>query len=372
MATALAAHDIARVLALAEPSGSIATWTVSPDAYPVLTPSTEALDRVVASTVDGREVRVFVKTIRSMRHWPMIGMLSEPDRKAAIDRFPWRTEADVYASSLVRGLPDGLRAPRIFAIDDLGDDRIRIWMEDLPETAATWDLARYAAAARRFGRLAGRTHRDGMPADAPPLFGGLRMLWSMRIANTLLPLLRDGATWRHPLMAAAEGSDPPLRGDLLALADQAPSILDALDQLPRGLAHGDACPQNLLPDPDRRGAFVAIDWGFANLAPLGSDLVQLLAGRADNGELDADDLPGIQEAILAAYLDGLRDEAVDASPVLVRHGFLGGLVVGKAFSALPLERLRGPVDDRAWAPFLARARYARYLLDLRPALAIDA
>ena len=365
---ALAAEDIARVLAIAAPSGGIATWTVTPDAYPVLTPSTEALDRVVASTVGGGDVRVFVKTIRSMRHWPMISMLSESAQKAAIEQFPWRTEADVYASSLVRGLPDGLRAPRIFAIDDLADDRIRIWMEDLPETAATWDLARYGAAARRLGQLAGRTHRDGLPADTPSLFGGLRMLWAMRIMSTLIPVLRDDATWRHPLMVAVDGSDPGLRGELLALADQAPSILDALDRLPRGFAHGDACPQNLLPDPDRPGGFVAIDWGFANLAPLGSDLVQLLAGRADSGELDVDDLPPVQETILAAYLDGLRDERVDASPVTVRRAFLGGLIVGKAFSALPLERLGGPVDDQTVAFFQARARYARYLVDLGPAL----
>ena len=220
--------------------------------------------------------------------------------------------------------------------------------------AATWDLARYAEAARRLGRLAGRTHRNGLPGDAPPLFGGLRMLWAMRITNTLIPVLRDDATWRHPLMAAVDASDPALRDDLLALAGQVPSILDAFDRLPRGLAHGDACPQNLLPDPESRGDFVAIDWGFANLAPLGSDLVQLLAGRADDGELAADDLPPIQDTILAAYLDGLRDERVDTSPVPVHQAFLAGLVVGKAFSALPLERLGGPIDDRSVTSFQAR------------------
>jgi hypothetical protein len=31
-----------------------------------------------------------------------------------------------------------------------------------------------------------------------------------------------------------------------------------------------------------------------------------------------------------------------------------------------------PVDDRTVAFFLARARYARYMPDLRPALAVDA
>ena len=50
-----------------------------------------------------------------------------------------------------------------------------------------------------------------------------------------MPALRDDATCRSPLMAAVEASDPALRDDLLALAGQAPSILDALDRLPRGM-----------------------------------------------------------------------------------------------------------------------------------------
>jgi hypothetical protein len=47
-------------------------------------------------------------------------------------------------------------------------------------------------------------------------------------------------------------------------------------------------------------------------------------------------------------------------------------VVGKAFSALPLERLGGPIDDQSLTFFLARARYARYLLDLRATLDVEA
>ncbi len=371
MTTALASEDVGRVLALAEPSATIARWSVVPDPYPVLTPSTEALARVVATTADGREVRVFVKTLRSLRHWPMIGLIPEGAREASIARFPWRTEADVYGSSLVRGLPDGLRAPRIHAIDDLGDDRLRIWMEDLPITSATWDTPRYVAAARCLGRLAGRSARQGLPADAPPLSGGLRMVWEMRISGGILPSLRNDETWRHPLMAAAERSDPALRRDLLDLADEAPAILDALDRLPRALAHGDACPQNLLPDPERPHAFVAIDWGFAALAPLGTDLGQLLVGLVENGDARVDDMPAIHDAIVPAYLDGLREEGVDLDPAVVRSGLDGGLLVGKTFSALPLERLGAPPGAAVEASFAERARYARYLLDLREAFATD-
>lgn len=171
-------------------------------------------------------------------------------------------------------------------------------------------------------------------------------------------------------MSAVQASDPDLRGDLLALANVASQIIDELDTLPHGLAHGDACPQNLLADPDRPDGFVAIDWGFANLAPLGSDLVQLLTGRADSGELDADELSALEQAILPAYLAGLATDGVDADIAAVRRAFLGGLLVAKAFSALPLERLGGPADDGAAAFFLGRARYARYLVSLRSRLAV--
>ena len=39
-------------------------------------------------------------------------------------------EADVYASGLLADLPDGLRAPRLLLVEELGDDRTRRWMED--------------------------------------------------------------------------------------------------------------------------------------------------------------------------------------------------------------------------------------------------
>lgn len=371
MTDALAADDIARVIAIVAPSEDIAEWTVTPDAYPVLTPSTESLDRVVAVSADGRRVCVFVKTLHSLRHWPMIEMIPQALREAAIAQFPWRVEADVYGSSLLRDLPDGLRAPRIYAIDDLGDDRLRIWMEDLPEASVTWDAARYATAARRLGQLAGRSLREGLPGGAPPLAPGIRFIFTSKTAIFDIPAIRSEEAWRHPLMAAAARSDPALRGDLLDLADEAPSIMDALDQLPHVLAHGDACPQNLLSDSLRDDGFVAIDWGFANLAPLGYDLGQLLVGLAENGDLEAADLPRIHDAILPAYIDGLLDERVDPSPAEVWRGFIGSLLLRSAFTALPLDRLRRPTDDGDAVIFMKRARYARHLLGMRHVLTFE-
>jgi Phosphotransferase enzyme family len=355
---------VARVLALAAPSEEFVGWRLEPDAYPARTPSTERLERLLAQTRDGRTVSVFVKTIRSLRHWPTIAMLPEPMRGETIARFPWRVEAETYASDILDALPSGLRAPTVFSVEDLGDDRVRIWMEDVAAPEAAWDEATYTRAARLLGRLAGRSMREGFPDGSPRLFPGLRFIFEGRTLAVDLPALRNDETWRHPVMVRVARADPDLRADLLGLGEEAPELMTMLESLPRSLAHGDACPQNLLPDPGEPRGLVAIDWGFVGLEPVGYDLGQLLVGRFENGDLGVSDLAPLSDLIEDGYVAGLGDEGWTGDRQDVRRGFLGGLLLRSAFSALPLDRLRGPVDDATVELFASRARYARFLLEL--------
>ena len=214
-------------------------------------------------------VSVFAKTIRSLRHWPMIAMLPEPMRDETIARFPWRVEADVYASGILDALPNGLRAPTVFSVEELGDDRVRIWMEDVAASEAAWDDATYARAARLLGRLAGRSLAR-LPDGSPRLFPGLRFIFEGRTRAVDLPALRSDETWRHPLMVRVATADPNLRADLLELGEEAPELMTMLERLPQSLAHGDACPQNLLADPRAPRDLVAIDWGFVGWSPSGT------------------------------------------------------------------------------------------------------
>jgi hypothetical protein len=364
MESELAADTVRRVFEVAAQGAEIAAWTVVPEVYPAVTPSTGALERVVATTTDGRRVSVFVKTLQALRHWPMFESIP-PDLREVAAGFPWRVEIGVYGSGLLDDLPDGLRAPRVFLIEELGDDRTRLWMEDVVAPPTEWDLARYEAAARSLGRLAGRFPVARLPADLPPLGVGLRDYMRLRIDSSTIPALRSEETWRHPLLQAAAAADPALRADLLALADDVPSILDALDALPHTLAHCDACPQNLLADPALVDGFVAIDWSFTTTVQVGFDLGQLIAGRAESGELDPADLPGVHAAIVPAYLLGIHEEGLDPDPVAVRLGYVGSLLVRSGFTGLPLELLARS-DQRGIADLFARrARYTRFMLDRR-------
>src|SRR5664280_1836512 len=48
--------------------------------------ATAALERVLARMTDGRRVSVFVKTLQSIRHWPMFETIPRDFRAAAVTR----------------------------------------------------------------------------------------------------------------------------------------------------------------------------------------------------------------------------------------------------------------------------------------------
>ncbi|MFD0664427.1 aminoglycoside phosphotransferase/kinase family protein [Thermocatellispora tengchongensis] len=251
-------------------------------------------------------------------------------------------------------LPGGLRLPRLYRLDDLGDERLVMWLEDVEvDPAASWDLARYRAAARLLGALAAM--RPAPHQDPPDR--GLRLFCSGPAAHIMIPALRDPDTWRHPLVAAH--ADPLLRTDLLALADRIPELLDAVAGLPHTLPHGDASPQNLLVPRDGSAEFVAIDWNWTGSSVIGSDLAQLLAGLPQAGQTEPADLPAVHEAIESAYT-----EAAGADPAHVSLGYAATLVLRCAWTALPLDRLGEKPTPELEDLFRRRAGLARFIADI--------
>ncbi|GII30121.1 phosphotransferase [Planotetraspora mira] len=321
------------------------------------TPSTGGLRRISGTTTCGRHWSFFVKSIHAVRHWPNIGVVPEADRATFDAQFPWRVEADVYDSR--RPLPEGLRMARLYFVDDLGDDRLDLWLEDVQTAPVEWDLTRYAAAARALGRLAALR-----PADGPGTAPGLRMYVHNRVVKGALPALREPSLWRHPLVAPY--ADGLLRMDLDILGRRIPAMLDAVDRLPHTMAHGDASPQNLLVPADAPDQFVAIDWGWQTPVPIGFDLGQLLVGLAHQGAIEPGELPVIHRAIQASYARGLADG--DMADDHLAAGYVTTMVLRSAFTAIPVERLGGPVTPRSHDLFRKRVGLARFLADLGLAL----
>ncbi|MGP3955953.1 hypothetical protein ACTWPT_08145 [Nonomuraea sp. 3N208] len=326
--------------------------------------STASLHRVHGTTTSGATWSFFVKSIHSLRHWPGRAMIPEHLLADADANFPWRADADVYLAG--RPLPDGLRLPRMYRLDDLGDDRLVMWLEDVQVAPAEWDLNRYRCAARLLGDLAAAQPVAGA-ATGPrePLDSHLRYYREGPLDHVFLPALRDPATWRHPLVAV--NADPLLRADLLALADRIDPLMEALDRLPHTLVHGDASPKNLLVPADGSAEFVAIDWSWPCPAAVGFDLGQLLVGRAHTGELDPEDLPAVHEAIETAYA---ASAGALASPDEVSFGYVASLVLRSAWSAIPFELLDQEPTPELHELFRKRAGLARFIVDLGRSLVI--
>ena len=45
----------------------------------------------------------------------------------------WLVEPDVYRSGLVAALPEPLRMPTVYLVDDTADGAVTIWMDDVAD-----------------------------------------------------------------------------------------------------------------------------------------------------------------------------------------------------------------------------------------------
>jgi phosphotransferase family enzyme len=350
--------------ALRDPSAAVVEWRAETISHFLGTPTTESIERVhgvALATGERRAFTAIAKTVRSIRHFPPVSALPLEVQAMADAALPWRVEPEVYESGLHGSLPPHLRAPRLYEVEDLPDDRARIWLEDVVSDPLVWDTETYAAAALAFGRLAGRYPAATIPWTFTPMTWDLHRYLETRVGRGMIPVLADDTTWSHPLIRA--GVDEHLRADLWWLWERGHQLASLADGLPRTLCHGDACPQNLLMDTSP-GTFVAIDWGLAGTAVIGMDLVQLLAGRVDSGELAAGQIDDLKDLVLDPFLHGLAAEGMEVRRRDLELAVDVGLVVRCSFTALPVERLAG-LATQLEADRVVRqsAAWCRFLID---------
>jgi phosphotransferase family enzyme len=309
---------------------------------------------------DVRAFSFFVKVIHAYQRSPLRFAVPEHLRAQVADLVPWRTEADLYRSDLRDRLPGGLTVPRTVAVPDLDEDSAALWLEHVPARRVVWDIERHARTAYLLGRLA--ACRAVTPL-ATAVHGARtpRIYADAWLAHIVLPALTGDGLWAHPLVRDA--FDARLRHRLLTAADALPALLDELDDVPAGTAHGDACTANLLV-ADNRDAVVMVDFGFCGRAPIGTDLGQLILGEVQTGQRQAADLPDLEAACLPAYVAGVHAEGGTADPAQVRRTHATLMTVFSALPSIPIEHLDDEPTPQLRRLFHGRAAIARFVLDL--------
>jgi hypothetical protein len=328
-------------------------------AYPFGSPATAALLRVRGDGPHpGSQPWVlFCKVLQHVRHWPLLHLLPPEAQEEFANDLPWRAELELWDEVMVPTFPTGLRPPKLHALIGLGDDRLAVWMENIEEDPNPWDRERFARAGQLVGRWNARSRgREVLESCGLPNGYALRMYAEKAVAHRGLEPLASDELWSHPWLAP----HADLRRQLLALAPRIPELLDRLDQLEQTLPHGDASPQNLLVPADDPETFVAIDVSFRAPHALGMDLSQMLLGLTHAGIVPAADLPGVADAILPAYVAGLRAEGWTGNPDEVAWAFAATTLLRSGFDGFRYELLSRPVNETA-----ARAEFDERIAMLR-------
>lgn len=310
-----------------------------------------------------------VKLIQSPALWKGIGQVPEHLREELPKHYPWRTEAQVYASGLHTAMPDGGRLPVLYRTIELDAQRTAIWMEDVAELdGATWTDTCFEDAARLLGRLAGSAAVRECVARVPDASepGRLRFYLAGPGAGILVPALRGEDLWLHPAVSAA--ADAGLIAGLRSLADRASALVDEIVALPQLPVHGDASPQNLLVEaPSAAGgptAFAVIDWGMYGAGCAGFDLGQLLSGWVNQGAMGGDELYRLEPLCLGAYCEGLAESGTHLDETTVRRGHAASMPIFTGLSAVPTQRLAEQDSEELRGLVAGRMQMARFVLDL--------
>lgn len=362
-------------LALGEPEVEVLSVDGSSIGSPVLNITTGGLWRVhgvARAAGPGRrslEFSVVVKLLQSPLLWHGIEGVPEEFRAGLVANYPWRTEAEVYASALSEGMPLNSRLPTLFSIAELGPDRAAIWMEDVSEDGHTgWSDKQFTDAARMLGFLAGsqeaRLTSEGIEEPRRP--DRLRYFLAGVGEAVLIPAIKGQELWQHPAVAAS--SDRALVRGLRSLADQSHSLVDEMVTLPVLAAHGDACPQNLLiegVDPvTGLTNFAVVDWGMFGQVCAGYDVAQLLAGLVNEGALPGPALERLEPVCLDAYCDGLREAGSPVTRAQVRRGLAISMAVFCGLTAIMSDRLGEGDSDEIRALMAGRLHMVRFVLKL--------
>ncbi len=353
--------DVVRVLArraTGRGGAEVASWHLERADHRVENMTTDRLERLTGELTDGTPWSVFAKTLRPASESPAWQFVPPEFHHQVLEDLDWADEPRVYRSGIAAGLPDGLRMPVLFRVDE-APSRLTLWMEDVGDDDR-WDLTRYHRAATRLGQLAG----SWPEAVAGPGLGmrrrPLARLFFGKISHVDLPAQAEDRFWRDPAVASVV--DDRHRADLDRLASAAPALCERTERLPHGLAHGDATPDNLREPGD--GTVVAIDWSYGSCAPFGADLAQLLAGRVESGTMPSDQLAGTAACIFDGYLSGLATAGAIVAPDEVEAAWATHLAVRSVFSALVVDH-RPDLDEAGRRELVGRrAALGRFGLDL--------
>lgn len=250
----------------------------------------------------------------------------------------WKREIQYYQSSMLQDLPGQVSAPVCYAVDEQTDGSVWLWLKNIQDTQEhPWPIDRYTQVARQLGQFNGAYLVDhSLPEVAWVTHDWLRK-YLVHAAPMVEFILQNP---KNPMVQSLlPGISMPLS---LAMWKEHTHMLWVLDQLPQVFCHQDAFERNLF---YQDGQVIAIDWGFAGLAPLGAELAPLVGVAFGLGNFPASQAKELDQVCFEAYLEGLRQAGWQPDERQVRLGYTLTMLLRYILGATIGELLPGLLDE---------------------------
>lgn len=227
----------------------------------------------------------------------------------------WRREALAYQSGQLYNLPGGnVSAPVCYEVCERPDGSLWLWLEDIVDAVGTpWPVEQYASVARHLGQFNG-AYLVGRSLPSEPWITRNWLRQYVEHSAPMIEFIRSNPN--HPVVMHLYPGDSVAQ--ILGAWDERASILDALENLPQVFCHQDAFKRNLFA---RQNQTIAIDWGYMGIAPIGAELVPLVAASIGLFEIPIERVKEMDRLCFEGYLQGLHDAGWNGDPKLVRIGY---------------------------------------------------
>lgn len=275
--------------------------------------------------------------------WSLILKVAKPTKKAEDPNgiWYWKREALAYQSGLLHNLPGGhITAPACYEVCERPDGSIWLWLEDIQDDIGNpWPVEHYAVVARHLGQFNG-AYLAGRAFPCEPCVTQNWLRKYVEHSAAMIEFIRSNPY--HPVIQHMfSGSGV---AQILAIWDECGPILETLEKLPQVFCHQDAFKRNLFA---RKGQTIAIDWGYMGIAPVGTDLVPLVAGSLTLYEVPVERVKEMDRICFDGYLQGLRDAGWNGDPKLVRTGYAVGCLMRYPIAATVGELLPALMDKES-------------------------
>ena len=270
----------------------------------------------------------------------------------------WKREWLAFDSGLLDSLPGLLRAPRAALTTQRSADECWIWMEDVHgRTGSALELDDYPRIAHALGTTQGAFATGSVPLPDQPWLSRNWLRGWVDVCAHFIETIRDDDRWRDPRL----GSLLPLRRRVSELWDRREELFAVAEEPPLTITHWDFWPMNVYAGGD----VVAIDWSQIGLSGVTHDLDQLTLDTVWMHIRPDESLGLLEDLVLPAYADGLRESGYDASVEQVRRWYA-------AAAALRYAWLGGGQVDLVADPARVQTQQARFGRDMETITATKA